>query len=172
MFIILYVYSFLTYLPIDNNKESQLRKYYLKALEDKTYCDSLYIKSRASGAGALAIAYESVSIALRGKYTWSPAAKLSYLGKYEERMKQAIKKSPEHTEVRFLRYSVEKNIPAFLSRSKHLDIDKKFLMKKLQVLSEKEAHTGKWKMIAEFIYKTTSLSAAEKQMIRSKFNFK
>ena len=41
---------------------------------------------------------------------------------------QAVSIDPQNPEVRFLRFSVESNLPAFLGLSKHVDEDKEMLL--------------------------------------------
>ena len=45
----------------------------------------------------------------------------------KDMLESAIKNDPESVELRFLRYSIQKNIPKFLSYSNNLEKDLKFV---------------------------------------------
>ena len=54
--------------------------------------------------------------------------KLTYVQDATRTFAQAVGLDPHNPEIRFLRFSVESNLPAFLGLSKHIDEDKSLLL--------------------------------------------
>ena len=54
--------------------------------------------------------------------------KLTYVQNAAKTFEQAVGLDPQNPEIRFLRFSVESNLPAFLGLSKHVDEDKERLL--------------------------------------------
>jgi hypothetical protein len=54
--------------------------------------------------------------------------KLTYVQQAAKTFDQAVGLDSDNAEIRFLRFSVESNLPPFLGLSKHVDEDKAFLL--------------------------------------------
>ncbi len=76
-------------------------------------------------------AYKAASEAMLARVVWNPFTKLSQVMKYSDLMEAAILEDMENIEVRFLRLSIEYNLPKFLGMSKHLDEDRDVIVKNL-----------------------------------------
>ena len=76
---------------------------------------------------ALVLAYKGASEAIRARDA-SMFNKLTYVQDAVKTFEQAVGLDPQNPEIRFLRFSVESNLPAFLGLSKHVDEDKEMLL--------------------------------------------
>jgi hypothetical protein len=62
-------------------------------------------------------------LALKAKHAWNPYLKLKYLNRSEKVFKQALIDDPHNIEIRFMRFSVEHNVPSILGFNKDLAAD-------------------------------------------------
>jgi hypothetical protein len=109
-----------------------IRKQLLVALEDKKLTDSLYnILSAEQNKSALNICYLGVVQALKAKHAWNPYYKVKYLNDAEKTLQTAVSHDPENMEIRFMRFSIEHNVPGFLGYTKHLVADREAMIKLL-----------------------------------------
>lgn len=83
-------------------------------------------------------AYLGVLEAMKGKHALNPFNKYKYVKNGVDRLSRAIKLAPENLELRFLRFSLEDNIPLFLNMSRHLDEDKKKILSIVKHVSYQE----------------------------------
>ena len=112
-----------------NDKEnlSVVREMFYRAVESEASLDSLdsYLNNGNSekdpdmSAVLLAGAAES----LKAKYTFWPFSKLSFLKTGVKIMSEAVDKSPDNLEIRFLRFSVLHHVPGFLGFGGFLNAD-------------------------------------------------
>jgi hypothetical protein len=87
--------------------------------------DSLY-KSLAAirkPAGVIT-AYLATLSACKAKLSWNPYMKVKHLNNAEATYKTAVNNDPHNIEIRFLRFSVEHNVPGFLGFNKDLLTDR------------------------------------------------
>ena len=109
-----------------------IRKLLIKALDSKTTTDSLYtslasIKNRPPIINGYLGALE----ALKAKHTWNPYYKVKYLNDSEDTFKNAVATDPQNIEIRFMRFSIENNVPGFLGYNKNLVADRLEMIKQI-----------------------------------------
>ncbi|MEJ2881215.1 hypothetical protein [Pedobacter sp. GR22-6] len=132
-FINLYVYS-------DEAKVQDLRKLFYAAENSRT----AYQKLAASVAGIdtksapILVCYKGVTEMMAAKYTLNPFSKMSSFRKGKSLLEKAVKQDPEHPEIRFLRFSVQTNLPGFLGYDEHIQEDKQALLKQLPNIEDKD----------------------------------
>ncbi|MEJ6980628.1 hypothetical protein WG906_09225 [Pedobacter sp. P351] len=104
----------------------QIRKDYYSAVNDEKAADRFYqsLKSQNSSE-PIVMAYFGSAQAIRARHAFNPYNKISYLKSGLKTLEAAVSKSPDNLEIRFLRFSLEHYIPAFLGYSKHLEADKR-----------------------------------------------
>jgi Tfp pilus assembly protein PilF len=73
------------------------------------------------------LAYKAAAEAIRARDA-SMFNKLTYVQNAARTFEEAVQLDPQNPEIRFLRFSVESNLPAFLGLSKHVDEDKELLL--------------------------------------------
>lgn len=115
----------LTNLVWANNDVETLRKVFAIASEDvnKAKALHLYFEKKEKISGATELAYKGATIALMAKFSSGLHNKLNYVNKGIEIISLAVKKEPENFEIRYLRFSVERNLPAILNLSKNIEND-------------------------------------------------
>jgi hypothetical protein len=113
---------------------SNLRKKLLQAIDSKPTTDSLYkslgLIQQRSG---LLNAYMGALEALKAKHTWNPYYKIKYLNNCEDTFKGAVAQDPYNIEIRFMRFSIEHNVPVFLGYTKNLSIDKQEMIRQIEL---------------------------------------
>jgi hypothetical protein len=105
-----------------------LRRHYEQAAADKAAGEKFYqLMSSYQGNEALPLAYKAASEAIRARDA-SMFNKLTYAQAATRIFEQAVAADSNSAEVRFLRFSVESNIPGFLGLSPHVEEDRQFLL--------------------------------------------
>ena len=105
-----------------------LRRHYEQAAADKAAGEKFYqLLADYKDRDALVLGYKAAAEAIRARDA-SMFNKLSYVQDAARTFEQAVGLDPKNPEIRFLRFSVESNLPAFLGLSKHVDEDKELLL--------------------------------------------
>lgn len=105
-----------------------LRRHYELAAADKAAGEKFYqLLADYQDRDALVLAYKGAAEAIRARDA-SMFNKLAYVQEAARTFEQAVGLDPRNPEIRFLRFSVESNLPAFLGLSKHVDEDKELLL--------------------------------------------
>ena len=105
-----------------------LRRHYEQAAADKTAGEKFYkLLADYQDHDALVLGYKAASEAIRARDA-SMFNKLTYVQDAAKTFEQAVGLDPQNPEIRFLRFSVESNLPAFLGLSKHVEEDKEMLL--------------------------------------------
>jgi len=138
---------------------AELRSTYTQAVEDSKKADMLVKLANENKNVAVYQAYLGAGHALQAKHSWNPGSKLSLAQKASEELNAAINKSPNDLEIRFLRFSVECNMPAFLNLSSHVQEDK------LYILKNKDVKHAMWNTMKSFLKSCDQLTEAEKKKL-------
>ena len=105
-----------------------LRRHYELAAADKVAGEKFYqLLADYQEHDALVLGYKAASEAIRARDA-SMFNKMTYVQDAARTFAQAVSLAPQNPEIRFLRFSVESNLPAFLGLSKHVDEDKEMLL--------------------------------------------
>lgn len=75
---------------------------------------------------------------LMAKYVFNPFSKFSYFKKGKNMLEKAVHADKNNIELRFLRYTIQTNIPAFLGYNDDLETDRLFLKQSLANVKEPE----------------------------------
>jgi hypothetical protein len=86
---------------------------------------------------------------LMAKHAFNPFSKLSYFKKGKLMLESAIKADQTNVELRFLRYTIQTNVPGFLNYSSDKNLDRTFITQSLARLKDQELK----KIISEFLLK-------------------
>jgi hypothetical protein len=142
-----------------------LRREYLQAVENEKKTDELLATlTRLNSQEPLLIGYKGALEALKAKHAFNPYNKMNYLKKAQKTFEQAIGLSPEDVELRFLRFSVQHYLPAFLGASKHLEEDKQVIVQHInQPGLDKDVRTT----VARFLIESKRCDAAEAQRLQA-----
>ncbi len=86
----------------------------------------------------LFLGYKGGATMLMAKYVFNPISKFSYFKKGKNMLEEAIKADGINVELRFLRYSVQTNVPSFLGYSSEIKADEAFLRRNLAGVRDNE----------------------------------
>lgn len=139
-----------------------IRKLLLTAINSSKTTDSLY---RHLGAikkpSGLITGYIGTLEALKAKHAWNPYFKIKYLNDAEKSFKGAVTTDPFNIEIRFMRFSVEHNVPGFLGYNKNLVADRTEIIKQLDRRHYSSADIALVKTIINFLIDSKRCTPAE-----------
>nr|WP_157536179.1 hypothetical protein [Mucilaginibacter sp. L294] len=150
--------------PVDATEPDlhTIRKLLVTAINSSKTTDSLYrnlgsIKNRT----ALVTGYIGTLQALKAKHTWNPYYKIKYLNDAEKTFKNAVTNDPSNIEIRFMRFSVEHNVPGFLGYTKNLEADRTEIIKQISRNHYASADAALVKTIITFLIDSKRCTSAE-----------
>jgi len=86
----------------------------------------------------LLFGYRGGATMLMAKHAFNPFTKLSYFKKGRIMLERAIKAERNNVELRFLRYTIQTNVPGFLNYNSDKNIDRAFLSQSVSKLKDQE----------------------------------
>jgi len=109
---------------------NEVRSSYSKAVLDKKLCEKMIEELELSKEkSVIALAYLGAYQTVWANHIFNPLTKLATFKKGKKNIELAISKEPENIEIRYIRFSVQKNAPSFLGYNSHLKEDRDFLVK-------------------------------------------
>lgn len=138
---------------------SNYRKLYLESVEKPASAESL-LNSTQSSTDAIGKAYCGAAWALKAKHSSNPIKKLEHLKTGLAKLNDAVVSDAINVEIRFLRFSVEENIPSMVSFTSHIEDDKKMIIGALL-----PSHPF-YSTIKAYMLKSKKLNETEKGKIR------
>jgi hypothetical protein len=144
----------------------QIRKIYSEAANDSAKADWLYqhLKGIKLPQPAILLAYLAASEALQARNSFFPFTKLSMIQQAQETFSKAVKLDKEDVEIRFLRFTIEVNIPVFLGLTTHIEEDKLLIISNL---NESPLDFTMKKAIADFLLSSGYCSPVESQFLKT-----
>lgn len=110
---------------------AKIRSLYDKAPASKASWKELnnLLSSVDNKSSALLVCYKGAVVMMEAKYVINPINKLSRFNRGKKLIEEAITRDPLDLEIRFLRFSIQTNLPSFLGYNDEIDKDKLFLLK-------------------------------------------
>jgi len=141
---------------------SSLRTQYLTALRDYLNAPKVYeLFLKVGKPTAKILAYQGALKAIITKTTWNIFKKMSYLNKSEESFKLALKKAPNDIEIRFMRLTVQYEIPEYLGYSEDMGSDKAFVIKNIAKFRAQTIPPKVREQIVGFVFSSQLFTATE-----------
>jgi len=131
------------------------------AFENESVCETLYNKAVATSnkSPVLEGYFGALNVAMsRHAFLFQ---KMSYFNKGTEILEKAIKNAPNEVELRFLRLTIQMNVPGFLGYSDNIDSDKRYLIYNYQ-----KALPFLRKRIVDFVQDSEGFTASEKEQVK------
>jgi hypothetical protein len=142
-----------------------LRRHYEQAAADKEAGEKFYqLLANYQDQDALVLGYKGVAEAIRARDA-SMFNKLTYAQDAIRTFEQAVSLDPQNPEIRFLRFSVESNLPAFLGLSKHVDEDKALLLKAALNHPHSGLDAEAFRIVRSFLVSRNHVSEAEAEQL-------
>lgn len=104
-----------------------IRELYTRASTEKKSCDSLQNIVKNSNNTTLN-GYDGASTLLYAEHYWNPYDKLKAFNNGKTKLDNAIKADSSNIELRYLRYSIQKNAPSFLGYNENTKEDRALLI--------------------------------------------
>jgi hypothetical protein len=141
----------------------EIRQLYKQSAAEETSCKQLVanLKGYTEYNNPLMAGYKACGTMMMANYVWNPLEKLSNFNEGKNLLEKCIKRDPANIELRFLRFSVQNNAPAFLNYNQSLESDKKILVNKVISLHDKQLR----KFIMDYLLQSTQLTVSEKQTL-------
>lgn len=138
--------------------------------EDKTYSLEEFIINKYSedysSYSPLILAYYGGIQALKAKHAFNPFSKLKYLISGLNRLEEAINKSPDNLEIRFMRFSILDHVPGILGYSEERETDKNKIINILLQRNYSSLNHKIQKGIAEYMVASDRLNDRQKTEIQ------
>lgn len=110
---------------------SKIRSLYRSAplvKNDAGQLNQLMLQIDTDAALPVLVCYKGANEMIQAKYAINPIVKFGKFNKGKELLIKAIKRDTLNLEMRFIRYSIQNNLPAFLGYHDDLGNDKQFLL--------------------------------------------
>lgn len=104
-----------------------IRANYSKAVVDKKLCSQMLDDLSAVKNTPIYLAYLGGLQTIWANHVYSPITKLATFKEGKRNIEKAVLKEPANAEIRFVRFSVQKNAPSFLGYTSNLKEDSAFL---------------------------------------------
>lgn len=115
---------------LNNSDMNEVRTNFNLAVQDKNICKKMMEKlEQYYEKSSVYLAYLGGYQTIWANHVFNPLSKLATFKKGKNNIELAISKEPENVEIRYIRFSVQKNAPSFLGYNSHLKEDKDFLVK-------------------------------------------
>ena len=123
--LIILFFIFTTSVFAGNPSTIDLRKQFTEACQQEKIAETFYNNlSKSESKDPLYIGYKGAIQTVLAKYSYNPFCKYRNCKQGLNSMNLAIAASPESLELRFLRLSIESNLPKFLNMAIHVNEDK------------------------------------------------
>ena len=109
--------------------EKETRKKYFEAIGNERKIERLLKQLQdIENLSALLLAYRAACESMMAQFSWNPYTKLAQVNKSFDFFAKAIKEDSQNAEIRFLRFSVQHNVPDFLRKNREFEEDKDILV--------------------------------------------
>lgn len=119
---------------------SDLRNLYYKAAFEERAAEDLrkVLSSVDQNSAPLLQCYKGAAYMIEAKYAFNPFTKVAKFRKGKSAIEYAIKQEPKDLEMRFLRFSIQTNLPLLLGYHQHIEVDKRVLLDEVMKLNDPE----------------------------------
>jgi hypothetical protein len=121
-------------------KVNDVRKLYFEAAENKEAAAKLskvllYVNDSSA---PILVCYKGAAQMLEARYINNPLSKLSRFRQGKRLIEHAIKKDHNNLEMRFIRFSLQTNLPTFLGYNNWMEKDKKVLLMQTSKIKDRD----------------------------------
>jgi hypothetical protein len=110
-----------------NISVNELRANYPNSISSKETCKKMIDDLSKEKLNAVEKGYYGAYLAIWANHVWNPMDKLSTFKKGKTELENAIKEDPNNVELRFLRLSIQSNIPGILNYKQNIKSDLAFI---------------------------------------------
>ena len=123
-----------------NNDISIIQELYLSAYISESNCNRLgnKLNSIENQNKILINGYKGCFYFIKCKFINNPIKKLIYFRKGKKLLDTSIQEDPTSVELKFLRYTIQKNLPSFLAYNDNLEKDLSFVNENITTINNKK----------------------------------
>lgn len=142
-------------------KLREIKSLFEAAVHSKDSADRLLkiLSGIGPSSPPLFICYKGAAEMMRCRYGLNPIHKFRRFKKGKSLIEEAVKKEPDNPEIRFVRFAIQTNIPAFLNYNDHITKDKKYLLDNVKTIKDKKLKQD----ILAYLSTSSYCTAAEKK---------
>ncbi len=161
-----FFYSTISEAAAQSMTPSAIRKLYSAAIESASKTDDLHEQLvQFKPANAFVLAYLGATEGLKAKHVWNPYTKVAWVNKAAKNLAAAIKADPIDVEIRYLRFSMEHNLPPFLGHN-HLAEDLTSICKQISLAPNTELEPDLLRLIAKFAAESGRCSSQQLSILK------
>lgn len=113
--------------------ELEARKRYFEAIGNERKIERLLKQlQEIENPSSLLLAYRAACESMMAQFSWNPYTKLAQVNKSFDFFAEAINDDSQNVEIRFLRFSVQHNVPDFLRKNREFEEDKTVLVENFE----------------------------------------
>ncbi|MBC8988142.1 hypothetical protein H9X96_20505 [Pedobacter sp. N36a] len=141
----------------------EIKQLFHASAKSKAAADQLLklLAEVTESSSPLLISYKGAAEMMQAKYAWSPISKFKRFNKGKRLIETAVKKAPDHLEIRFLRLAIQTNLPAFLNYNGDIQNDKSFVLANLKNTKDKTLKQN----IVKYLSNSKYCTAEEKKQL-------
>jgi len=149
------------------NDINYLRKEFNYAMENASKAKELYNQLLAlqPPKSSLQFAYLGATEALLAKHSFNPFSKLSLVNSALNKLNKSIELNERNIEIRYMRFSIEINMPAYLGYSKHIEEDKQTIIHGLKITPLISENCDMYKVFAHGIINSKYCNKEDKILL-------
>lgn len=149
----------------DSYAVANLRQQYQRAAADKQAGADFYkLMAAYHERDAVVLAYKAAAEAIRARDA-GLLDKLTFVQQSARTFEQAVQQDADNVEVRFLRLSVESNLPSFLGLSQHVEQDRQFLLNTLLAHPKSGLDAQGFALVRDFLVEGGHVSETDAQRL-------
>ncbi len=144
---------------------NEVRILFNKSATNKVTCKKLLSvlnKYNETNNSTLA-AYKACATMMMANHVFNPFSKLSSFNQGKKLLEKCVADDDENTEIRYLRFTIQSNVPSFLGYNNSISNDKVFLLNAVECIKDLQLK----QMVISFLKSSEYLSSIEKQNIKS-----
>lgn len=143
---------------------AEARQLFVKASGSEKDCRRLMELEPGNGPQRYTLTgYKAAGTMMIANYLGNPVSKLSNFRKGRKMLEDAIRSSNNDIELKFIRYTIQTNIPGFLGYSSNIQSDKNLLLKEFKAIKDAQL-AG---MIRDYMLQKGRLNENEQKLITS-----
>ncbi len=127
---------------INPNETSELIKirnlYEQAALNEVAHVNLTNVLINTNYISPVLTGYDGGNIMIGASYVFNPISKLNKFNKGKKLIEKAIKISPNQIELRYIRFTIQTNLPKFLGYKDNINEDKQFMINHLGLTTDKD----------------------------------
>lgn len=169
--LILLILSFGSVSFAQNISLEEVRMQFIEGANNGTTAENLFHRLSAEDALIpVLLAYKGAIQAVMAKHVKGVRKKYSLAKKGMKVLHDAVAHDPDNIEIRFLRFSVQENMPSFLGLSRDREQDKNSILMNLPKREEYQIDDTFFKEIVNFLIQSKECSQEEIRILKKETN--